>query len=91
MGFVNEYVSEEDIQKYKIDDLWNEFILKAHQLKMPEYRKKGKIEYDWCIDRSESCWLIKLRSLLIYVEWTGRMISGPQSEFIFFMIINTIF
>ena len=84
MGFVNEYVSEEDIQKYKIYDLWNELVFFNCEAKMPEHREKGIFRYDWCIDRSRNCWLLTVGSLPEYNENAGVMASGLDDEFIFF-------
>ena len=49
MAFVNEYISQEDIQKYSLNELWASYRSKDD--KVPD----GK---EWVIDRDRECWLM---------------------------------
>ena len=79
MEFVNEYVSEEDIKKYNINEIW----LSHH----PEYKRKGRTSsnspYNWTIDREREVWLMRvaaggyergnLSTWVLY--WRGELIE----------------
>ena len=79
MAFVNEYVSEEDIKKYNINEIW----LSHH----PEYKRKGRTSsnspYNWTIDREREVWLMRVAAggydrgnLQIWVLfWKGELLS----------------
>ncbi|WP_434778355.1 hypothetical protein [Neisseria sp. Ec49-e6-T10] len=56
MAFVNEYISEEDIQKYQLDDVMNEVKISRELITAEERQKRG-LKYDWCIDRENNMWL----------------------------------
>lgn len=51
MAFVNEYITEEDKEKYGLDTLWAKYHDVLHQ-KLPNKK-------DWTIDRERESWLMK--------------------------------
>lgn len=51
MGFVNEYISEEDKEKYGLDELWASYHDVLNQ-KLPS-------EWMWTIDREKEIWLME--------------------------------
>jgi hypothetical protein len=51
MPFVNEYVSDDDIEKYRLDELW----LRYH----PEYKSVPSIyRHNWTIDRERNTYFM---------------------------------
>ena len=67
MAFVNERISEEDIKKYELEELWDSYR-DDEQMRAPsspKYKESGAIKildskgaYDWAIDREKETWLI---------------------------------
>ena len=49
MAFVNEYISQEDIQKYSLNELWVSYS--GNYDRLPD-------EQEWVIDRDRECWLM---------------------------------
>ena len=57
MPFVNEYVSDEDAQKYDLDNLWNKYNY-SWILKMPKALNHFEVhQHAWCVDKERSYWL----------------------------------
>ncbi|HSH72867.1 MAG TPA: hypothetical protein VK974_07405 [Methylophilaceae bacterium] len=57
MAFVNEYVSEDDVKKYKLADMWLRH--------MPEFRNEGVpsfYKFQWTIDRYINVYYMALSS-----------------------------
>lgn len=54
MAFVNEYVSEEDIKKYDLVDIW----LQAHPLDRKDGGPPPTYRFNWTIDRDRDIYLI---------------------------------
>jgi len=50
MGFINEYVSEEDIKEYKLDELW--FKYNPGKKEVPSY-----FQHHWTVDRENNVFL----------------------------------
>jgi len=71
MGFVNEYVSDEDIEKYDLNAIWDEFH--------PLY--KGELFFgnrpEWTIDREANVFLISMA--------IGRGDHGNRRTFLLWM------
>ena len=56
MAFVNEYVSDEDINKYGLEEVRLRFN--------PQFRKSGlpsNFQYDWVIDREKNVYLMRVK------------------------------
>lgn len=56
MAFVNEYITEEDKEKYGLDLLWKKY---DHSYKKNFPSKKG-----WTIDREKEIWLMEMAGIL---------------------------
>ena len=57
MPFVNEYVSDEDAQKYDLDNLWNKYNY-SWILRMPKALNRFEVhQHAWCVDKERSYWL----------------------------------
>ncbi|WP_024953896.1 hypothetical protein [Sulfurospirillum arcachonense] len=52
MAFINEYASQEDINKFKLDELLNKYLNAAASYK-----------YHWTIDKDTNSWLMPLKQL----------------------------
>lgn len=84
MGFVNEYVSEEDIQKYDLDNFINKVLgLTDEKIKMPERRLRGLHNIDWTIDREKGNWLMFMTTVYSY-EGSISGMNEPTRERIFY-------
>jgi hypothetical protein len=76
MTFINEYVSDEDIRKYRLDDLWD----RTH----PRQPWRGTHRHSWTIDRNRNTYLMLIRS--------GReMKSANRFEFLLWWDGNEIY
>ena len=57
MPFVNEYVSDEDAQKYDLDNLWNKYNY-SWILRMPKALNRFEVhQHAWCVDKERGYWL----------------------------------
>ena len=69
MAFENEYISEEDIKKYKLDEVW----LKWHPFdeSVPKY-----VRLTWTVDREREAYFMRVR--------VGREEESNQVTFVFY-------
>jgi len=69
MSFINEYISEEDIEKYKINELMNSYS------KYKDFPKKH-YKHLWTIDKEKESWFMYVHSPtdpLDYTRGTGEV------------------
>ena len=88
MPFINEFVSEEDIEKYDLDALWNHYRTRDG---MPRLRLRGAVKHYWTIDRSCDTWLYYMD--VVYSQSPEISRSGypePTEENIFIFSKNGI-
>lgn len=89
MAFVNEFVSEEDIEKYDLDALWNRYNQRGEQ--MPALRLSGSYKHYWTIDRELDVWLMFAE--IVYSQAAEFSRSGypePTREHIFILNMKEI-
>lgn len=55
MAFVNEYVSEEDIKAYKLDEIWLEHNVIYRKTGVPSH-----VRLHWTVDRDRSAYLMRV-------------------------------
>jgi len=70
MAFINEYISEEDIEKYKINELMNSY---QGENKFP----KKYYKHRWTIDKERECWFMWVdmpHEPLDHTRFTGERI-----------------
>ena len=81
MPFVNEYVSDEDAQKYDLDNLWNKY--NYSMLKMPEALTSYEVhQHAWCVDKERSYWLFKCGYLINNDSISGYAEASDKEVFI---------
>ena len=81
MSFVNEYVSDEDAQKYDLDNLWNKY--NYSMLKMPEALTSYEVhQHAWCVDKERSYWLFKCGYLINNDSISGYAEASNKEVFI---------
>ena len=86
MAFINEFVSEEDIEKYDLDALWNHYRTRDG---MPELRLSGATKHYWTIDRSCDTWLYYMGVVRSQApEFSRSGYPEPTSERIFILHTN---
>ena len=81
MPFVNEYVSDEDAQKYDLDNLWNKY--NYGMLKMPELLNHFDVhQHSWCVDKERGYWLFNCGFLTSENSRSGYPESSNKEVFI---------
>ncbi|WP_334328061.1 hypothetical protein [Gilliamella apicola] len=86
MPFVNEYVSDEDAEKYDLDNLWNKYNYTA-MIKMPELLDHFDVhQHDWCVDKERGYWLFNCGFLLNEDSLSGFV--EPSNEEAFILHVN---
>ena len=81
MPFVNEYVSDEDAQKYDLDNLWNKYWYWG--LKMPEALTYYEVhKHAWCVDKERGYWLFNCGYLMSEESRSGYPEPGDKEVFI---------
>ena len=81
MSFVNEYVSDEDAQKYDLDNLWNKY--NYSMLKMPEALTSYEVhQHAWCVDEERGYWLFNCGFLTSENSRSGYPESSNKEVFI---------
>ena len=85
MSFVNEYVSDEDAQKYDLDNLWNKY--NYSMLKMPEALTSYDVhQHSWCVDKERGYWLFNCGFLINNDSISGY--AEPSNEEAFILHVN---
>ena len=85
MPFVNEYVSDEDAQKYDLDNLWNKYCYWG--LKMPEALTYYEVhQHDWCVDKERGYWLFNCGYLMSEESRSGY--PEPSDKEVFILHVN---
>ena len=85
MSFVNEYVSDEDAQKYDLDNLWNKYWYWG--LKMPEALTYYEVhQHDWCVDKERGYWLFNCGYLMSEESRSGY--PEPSDKEVFILHVN---
>ena len=83
MSFVNEYVSDEDAQKYDLDNLWNKYDYSSNMLKMPELLNHFDVhQHIWCVDNERGYWLFNCGFLLNEDSISGYPEPSNREAFI---------
>ena len=81
MPFVNEYVSDEDAQKYDLDNLWNKY--NYSMLKMPELLNHFDVhQHSWCVDKERGYWLFNCGFLINNDSISGYAEASDKEVFI---------
>ena len=81
MPFVNEYVSDEDAQKYDLDNLWNKY--NYSMLKMPEALTSYEVhQHAWCVDKERGYWLFNCGYLINNDSISGYAEASDKEVFI---------
>ena len=82
MSFVNEYVSDEDAQKYDLDNLWNKYNYTA-MIKMPELLDHFDVhQHAWCVDEERGYWLFNCGYLINNDSISGYAEASDKEAFI---------
>ncbi|PXZ02340.1 hypothetical protein [Gilliamella apicola] len=82
MPFVNEYVSDEDAEKYDLDNLWNKYNYTA-MIKMPELLDHFDVhQHDWCVDKERGYWLFNCGYLINNDSISGYAEASDKEAFI---------
>ena len=76
MAFVNEYISEDDIKKYGIREIWAKFRSNTNG-------KSNRTQYDWTIDKERDIFFISAKSgredksneIIAILWWRGIYLS----------------
>ncbi len=84
MWFINEFVSDEDIEKYNLYELWNKYN-KYASARMPEQRLKFGYDIYWTIDRELDSWLIMIEQVRS-IQYTDHPID--TNEYVFILFLN---
>jgi len=69
MAFVNEYVSQEDIEKYGLDKLYKKYM------EITRHKPTIKSDLNWIIDRERESWFMKV-GFYMDPEYDYRMPTG---------------
>lgn len=87
MAFVKAFVSEQDVEKYDLDNLWNKYY--TYGRRMPERRTVRQPPcHDWVIDRDRDIWLLPLD---VIMNTTGNTPSGldePTGIYMFLLYLQ---
>lgn len=83
MAFLNERISDEDIKKYTLMDVWNRYKL-DEKIKVLNSDKP----YDFAIDRENNQWLIYLARVK-HERWEPKR-QGYTDEHIFLFYYNSV-
>ena len=85
MPFVNEYVSDEDAQKYDLDNLWNKYYFTG--LKMPEALTYFEVhQHSWCVNKEQGYWLFYCGYVMSEESRTGY--PEPSNKEVFILHVN---
>lgn len=85
MPFVNEYVSDEDAQKYDLDNVSNKYYYSG--LKMPELLNHFDVhQHAWCVDKERGYWLFYCDSVMSDNSRSGY--AEPTNKEIFILHVN---
>ena len=89
MSFVNEYVSDEDAQKYDLDNLWNKY--NYSMLKMPEALTSYEVhQHAWCVDKERGYWLFNCGYLINNDSISGYPEASDKEVFILYVNCQNI-
>ena len=85
MPFVNEYVSDEDAEKYDLDNLYDKYYYWG--LKMPEALTYFEVhQHAWCVDKERDYWLFNCGFLINNDSISGY--AEPSNEEAFILHVN---
>jgi len=77
MNFINEYIPQEDIDRFNLDALWNRFHPDSDPLPIDTFK------HYWTIDKKENCWFMHLT--LVKDEEESDTFPIYTNEYIFML------
>ena len=83
MNFINEYVPQEDIDRFNLDALWNRFNPDSNPL------PSSMFHHYWTVDREANCWFIYL-TLVKDIEESDTNLPLYTNEYIFILHYKNI-
>jgi len=82
MNFINEYVPQEDIDRFNLDALWNRFNPDSDPLPIDTFK------HYWTIDKKEDCWFMHLT--LVKEEEESDTFPIYTNEYVFMLHYKNI-
>jgi hypothetical protein len=76
MAFVNEFISEEDLQKHKLEELWKSYDAWSWRNGRPDF-----FNPEWVIDRERNAFLVRVLNWM-EVGRSGRSEPTPKCTWI---------
>lgn len=85
MPFVNEYVSDENVQKYDLNNVWNKYNYFGAD--MPKRLSGYKVpKHSWCVDKVREYWLFQFSTLMSHDSRSGY--SEPSNNHLYILHVD---